>query len=92
MHRLFRRYSALSVIVHYTYLFVTIVVLLTILTPHNLFQMSIHIQNGMLYVFGMILNGSAWFYGAATSSDKGIVLYVNSNNNSNDDAVQSKYS
>jgi len=33
-----------------------------------IFQMSIHIQNGLLYTFGIILNGSIWLFGAAYES------------------------
>ena len=25
--------------------------------------MSIHIQNGLLYIYGIILNGSIWLFG-----------------------------
>jgi len=29
-------------------------------------QMSIHIQNSLLYVYGIILNGSVWLFGAVS--------------------------
>ncbi len=31
--------------------------------------MSLHLQNAMLYIFGVILNGAGFFYGAYTSED-----------------------
>ena len=38
-------------------------------------QMSIHIQNSLLYVYGIILNGSIWLFGALSEGKFITVLY-----------------
>ncbi|XP_074651884.1 putative UDP-sugar transporter protein SLC35A4 [Tubulanus polymorphus] len=46
------------------------------------YQMSIHIQNALLYSFGILLNGSSWFIGVVSSEDgsfnliKGFSIYT----------------
>jgi len=35
------------------------------------YEVSLHLQNGLLYVFGMSLNAGSWIYGAMSSDDEG---------------------